>query len=418
MTDFITETEQNISSWLGLKVVIVRGWDTPDEVRNAARLPYEHQGYYKNHKDDPYYLQDIKQLNDTEARAGQSLRDHMAQRDPQFAASLSDEELRSLLTVGHVTRRENVGDENIVVVFDPIKDDSVPDMNWMTEELFGLNDRCSVWNIEEKFKTLDLIENIDIDPMDLYAYEVLLRVRYALSHQNELSYLYRSFQDPAKPEAPFKYFSGLLEFDYSNKYYPHALKWEKDPKERIRAEAQAHDHLHGRDDSSQSKNNFYASFARLKAVGNIQLLADPRETIERMIFDREYGYTRHYQSDLLESQKELSKKEEESIRNELIDSLKTVFEKHSSQPLEPVHFLGSFIDVRVLFPAFREVYETDQSTGAKRAFMNVVMMGLQKYFPTVTNAPVPDLGGAEPPRTLEGYKEQPKLPQPPPPAGP
>jgi hypothetical protein len=74
-------------------------------------------------------------------------------------------------------------------------------------------------------------------------------------------------------------------------------------------------------------------------------------------------------------------------------------------------------DWRFLFPVFREIYEKDKSKGPEREYLDTIMAGLQKWFPTITNAPVPRLeAGHEPPRKLEKKPSQSPRQQPPKPA--
>ena len=71
-------------------------------------------------------------------------------------------------------------------------------------------------------------------------------------------------------------------------------------------------------------------------------------------------------------------------------------------------------DWRILFPAFREVYEEDKSEGLERRYLDTIMEGLQTYFPTLTNAQLPAQFDREkePPRALQTPQAapQPKKP--------
>jgi len=392
--------ETELTQFLGLKVFLVRGWSGAGPLNQAetnlafARTPEAHKEAKEEY---------VKAKEDMLA----SLRKNIAARDPSMGAEITDGELFALQQQGHITLRNgNVEPEHAVIVFDPVSTPSTPlfsigisskdqseetkVFNFVAKAPVATDDLSAgaaiEWAFRDKFENWwagrsdheakpnvrDLVENFDIGMEDIRRYEALKNVSYALKNQQENKKLQRN--DPGAPL--FLHFADLVSYDNKNihsKYYnlPYSAALQEASTEEDWG------HRFGLKDKD--------FFEKLKLSGAVMNLVwnnlKPNNTFARM-----------------SSSYKVNDKEIESIMNDVKDGLEKKFEKEHQKYWAN----AAFDDWRFMFPFFREFYEADKSTGPKREYLDTIMAGLQKWFPTLTNAPVPDLAkDKEPPRSLQ-----------------
>lgn len=381
--------EKALTENLGIKVVLVRDWETPSAIFNAqAELQFKNM-----YGTDAEKAQARRTYNDTERRMLNELRGAVASRDADIANSLTDNELRSLKEVRHVTvRGGNAEPEQAVIIFDPgAQSKSFPSENPVLRDLLGekfdnawsKRDDEATWTV----KTAGLVENFNVSASDLRIYRALQQVRYALRNQQQFNNLGKNWYY----EAPYHRFAGtavnreqLWAADSSTPFADvvkkyEAFQWSKFTK-------------YGVTDPDLNKKLLMAS--AIKAL--VWNASAPNETFARL------GYNAD----------QLPQTEILAIQRNLSDRLREKLKEYRPVPTEETYnhnFDGRGLsDLRILFPVFREVYEKDASTGPARKYLDTIMEGLQSWFPTVTNGPVPDISNdsAEPSRRLANAPAQ------------
>lgn len=384
--------ETALSNLLNIKVILVRDWETPVQYSKAEsdRWYYGQYGTPETKVAVEDYFQKV------EAWTLGTLRAKIAERDVFVGHGLSDNDLRSLKTVGHVTlRRGNAEPEEAVLIFDParkFKDfpDDEPVLSRLLNRQFD-----NAWHDLGRERGQDnkdahhlpvraFIENFDVDEQDMRAYDAVLKVRFALQNQSHYNNLGKNwYYEPA-----FYRFAGLAQeksdgwnADSSTPLAEVAAKYDavarfpfdrigvqdKDLKKKLLLAAAVHDLVW-----SASPPN--ATFARL-GLGD-----------------------RVTQAEVIRIQRDLSDRLHEGLKSRRPAEFSEETYIYSMDS-------GGLSDYRILFPLFREVYEKDTSTGPQRQYLDTIMEGLQKWFPTLTNGPVPELDYAkEPPRSVAELK--------------
>ena len=371
--------ETALTNYLNIKVILIKGWQTPDSYYTAkancdfARMDNSQEALDKAQVD--FAKEESNMLG--------SLRSNIAARDPLVGTELSENDLRSLQGVGHVTlRKGNAEPEQAVLIFDPGENphnEADPVISWVLKESFD-----NAWDIFGKNRNLSVssfIENFDISAEDKRIYQATMNVRYALQNQSE-------YNDQGKGYyyEPFFYdFAGLSKGDDTPGMWKEA--WQlpfKKAVDNLSMEPYRHfDELGVKDPKFIEK---------LRMAGAIKDLV--YSSIDTIAFDTFARLSTDYAitpKQIVEIQQDLRKKLEEKAKQHRTAGQKHDFGMDSE----------AFGDWRVLFPAFREVYQEDKSTGAQRAYYDTIMAGLQKWFPTLTNGPVPELDTTkEPPREV------------------
>lgn len=371
--------EKQFSEKLDIKVILVRGFKTPtDYLRAEAKLTFAAQD------GEEAYAAAKKEFEAAENTLLGALRANIVARDSDVGHALSDNDLRSLQKLGHVTQRPGLTErEQAVLVMDPAAV-ATPNNDPILFSLL-VNHFSNAWdpfgdgrNIAVK----DVIENYDIAPEDKRRYDAVLAVRYALQNQGEFNnkdkdwyyepFYYRFAGLPQ--QSPGLYASDFqMAFDTVAKKYELQRVWE--PK-----------------DMGIADPDFFTKLTQMAAVQSLiysNLDTIPFATMARILDDVNEKVTPQL---IVAAQKDLRAKLQEKLDAHIgPDAEKSALRREALD------------DWRILFPLFREVYEADESAGAKRAYLGTVMAGLQRYFPTLTNGPVPDVtkGAAEPARKIE-----------------
>lgn len=407
--------ETNLSQFLGLKVFLVRDWSGAGAFNQAeATLQFARgEEAWKKARDEYLAAKDAMLA---------SLRENIAARDPAIGAALTDKDLYSIQQYGHVTLRPgNTAQEQAVIVFDPIsappqqiamiavsndKGEKTASFNIVAGGSppagtpaqdaaisYAFRARFNNWwtgleNREDYPQVKDLVENFDMDIDDIRRYEALMKVRYALRNQTEFnvgSNLYNR-------EAPrFYNFAGLSESRGMHKKY-YDLSY-REVFENLRVED-----TYGAEGLGFKDKDFLEKLKLANAVMNIVYNnLTPNNTFARL----KHSYS-------------VDGKQIKTI----MDDLKKRMEDKVAETYEGYSAWSALDDWRILFPVFRAVYEADKSEGAQREYLDTIMQGLQKWFPTLTNAPIPAADrDHEPPRTLPATQASP-TPAQPQPAGP
>jgi hypothetical protein len=199
------DCETHLSNVLGLKVMLVRGWERPEAYGFADM---DRWGLYEN---SPELAAAQENFEKVEATTLASLRANIADRDSEVGHELTDNDLRSLLTVGHITKKEgNAGPEEAVLLFDPgerewLDENQDPVLNSLLSTHFRNAWDFDMTGTPPSLKVKDVIENFDIAAEDLRHYKAVVGLRHALQHQDAYN-----LKDRAHWSQPFFYrFSGL-----------------------------------------------------------------------------------------------------------------------------------------------------------------------------------------------------------------
>ena len=388
------EFETMLSEKLGLKVILLRDWQTPDSYY-SAKADISFAGSSGSREKVDAAKSDFAKV---EARVLASMRANLAERDPQVGHDLSDNDLRSLQSVGHITLRHgNAEPEQAVIIYDPGYN-RWPEENALLR--FALTESFhNAWDIfgdNRNLKVTDVIENFDMADEDRRRYQAVLNVRYALQNQSEYN-----DKDKGWYYEPFYYnFAGLTDREKG--------MW-KSPFELPFAEVVKKLELEKYWDPVWMGIKDPEFFDKLKMAGAIMNLryssldTHPNDTFARLGLEDQVTPMQ-----IVEIQR--------GLRSTLQDKLKELRAGAKHDFGMDSHGLDDF---RILFPLFREVYEADRSTGPQRQYLDTIMAGLQKWFPTLTNGPVPDLkeGCQEPPRSLPKAAPAPAAAPKPGPAG-
>ncbi len=393
--------ETSLTQLMGLKTFLIRGWSGSGRFQQAsAELQFART-------QEAWEAARTKYFSAKEAMLG-SLRANIAERDPALAAELSDKDLMSIQQVGHVTlRKSNTEHESAVIIFDPVSTPStsiavlgISDGQGGDTTTVNLTTGGSAemkeppkeaalrWALSDGFSSLwhkydddrsesyvpvaNLVENFDIDLDDIRRYQALVNIRYALRNQNE-------YVDQMSRDLPsFVLFAGLMSEGMRSMgtgYYKKSFR-------EVFEEVSAIEDRYNAIERFGLKDPEF--FEKIKLAGAVMNLVydnlTPNNTFARL--KNPYDVT-------------------DKVVHDAMEDLKKRMEDNVQQKFPGVFTSGVLDDWRVLFPVFREVYEADQSTGRQREYLDTIMQGLQKWFPTITNAPVPtDLRNNEPPRTL------------------
>lgn len=371
------EFETLLSKKIGLKVILLRDWQTPDSYYSAkANISFAASGGSQEKYDAAKSA-----FAKVEAGVLASMRANLADRDPQVGHDLSDNDLRSLQAVGHITLRHgNAEREQAVVIYDPGYNrfpEENPVLRFALTESFE-----NAWDIfgdNRHLKITDFLENFEMSAEDKRRYQGVMNVRYALQNQSEYNdkdkgwyyepfyYNFAQLSDREKGmwksafELPFAEVVKKLELE---RYWDPEDMGIKDPE----------------------------FFDKLKMAGAIMNLrysildTHPNDTFARLGLESQVTPIQ-----VVEIQR--------GLRSALQDKFKEYRAGAEHDYGMDSHGLDDF---RILFPLFREVYEADKSQGPQRQYLDTIMAGLQKWFPTLTNGPVPDVkaGSPEPPRSL------------------
>lgn len=391
------DLETALTNYLGLKVILVKDWETP-EVLEKAKADL----LFAQLERDPSKTNVMEQVvAAAESSVSASLRANIAARDPFVGVELTENDLRSLRTCGHVTlRKGNTEPEEAVIIFDP----AVGNKNALLRKfLSGFSLREGVVNNawdslathgkSEEMTPADFVENFDISADDYRAYTAALNVRYALQNQSEYNNTGKAW-----PGAPFHYlFTGNAVVDDSTggiwqQTYGMTLEQVANKTALETDFGYDFEELGIKDPSFLKKVLLAGAVMNLITSSSSQ---DPFDTFSR----QEAHHTGS-----------TSAAEIIRIQKDLHERLTKKMESHRTGNMEYCYSMDSrgLDDWRILFPVFREVYEEDTSTGAQRRYYDTIMEGLQKWFPTLTNGPVPELDPAkEPPRSLGKAKAAP-----------
>jgi hypothetical protein len=286
--------------------------------------------------------------------------------------------------VGHATLRQgNAEREQAVIIRDPGYDsgcwpDGDPVLRFALSEHFD-----NAWDIfgdNRNLSVKDFIENFEMSAEDKRRYQAVQNVRYALQNQSEYNNLGKRRYDE-----PFYYnFAGLADKEPGIWTDPFKLPF-ADVVKKLELERYWEPKEMGIADSE--------FFDKLKFAGAIMSLryscleTHPNATFARLGLENQVA-----QRQIVQIQRDLHERLEDKVKEKRGAGAEHHFglDSHGTD------------DFRVLFPLFREIYEADKSTGPQREYLDTIMAGLQKWFPTLTNGPVPDLkdGAAEPPRSL------------------
>ena len=396
--------ETELTQFLGLKVFLVRGWSGADAFHQAqATLQFAHGEAWEQARKDYLAAKEVML---------ESLRENIAARDPALGAALTADDLFSIHQTGHVTLRAgNTAQEQAVIVFDPVSTPARPvamiavsnDKGEKTAS-FNLaagssppagtpaqdaaiahvlkpsfeNRWYSVGKREEYPKVKDVIENFDMDIDDIRRYEALMKIRYALRNQNEFLIEKNEYDSDAPT---FYLFAGLSRWNGGMRKQYYDLPY-REVFEKLSVED-----LFDGDRMGFKDKDFLEKLKLANAIMNIVYgNLTPNNTFARL----QHRYT----------------VDDKQIKD-IMEDLKQRMEDKVQETYGENGAWWTLKDWRILFPVFREVYEADKSEGAQREYLDTIMQGLQKWFPTLTNAPIPAPDRAhEPPRTLAEARAQ------------
>lgn len=388
------EFETMLSQKLGLKVILMRGWKTPESLLFAETDIMQANMYGT----DEQKKEAREKFAKTEAAMLGAMRANLSDRDPQVGMELTDNDLRALQKTGHITLRHgNAEREQAVIVLDPGDN---PYFNEDPVLRFALNTHFeNAWNIfgEDGGRNIpvrDFIENFEMDPEDKRRYQAVMNVRYALQNQSEYNNKGKGWY-------------------YEPFYYNFAGLSDKEP--------------------GMWQSSFKMSFAAVADKRMIERIWQPKgmgikdeEFLEKVklagaVMDLNYSIIETHPYDTfarLGLEHSVAPKQIIEIQQDLHKKLGEKLKERRGEVAEDDYDYGldssGLRDWRILFPVFREVYEEDKSEGPQRLYLDTIMAGLQKWFPTLTNGPVPDLAPGttkEPPRTLPQTGEAPQLPK-------
>lgn len=368
------EFETMLSEKLGIKVILVRGWEMPDNYYLA-----EHKRHFTTTQEA--FDKARAEFAAVENSLLGSLRANIADRDRNVGHDLSDDDLRSLYKVGHITLRQgNASPEEAVLIFDPWKSDAKR-AKWNIKDValdFAFYQVFqNAWDSlgddnNRNIETRPFIENFQMDEEDIRRYQAVMNVKYALKNQSEYNNLGRRWYD----EPDFYKFAGIAGEDTGSMGKTSELSFPQ-MVERCRLEK------YGDPEDWGIKDPEF--FDKLKLAGAVMaLVSSITPTSAYATFAR------------LGLEHQVTPQEIHAIQQRLHENLDAQLEKHKPGD----KFFIPECDWRIRFPLFREVYEQDKSAGPEREYLDTIMEGLQKYFPNVTNGRVPDLSeeSEEPPR--------------------
>jgi hypothetical protein len=375
--------EKALTNHLNIKVILVKAWEASDSYHTAyaERIFAQYQSQQALDKAQAGFLKE-------EASMLGSLRSNIAARDPFVGVELSPNDLRSLQKAGHITLRQgNAEPPEAVVIFDPgerRRDEPDPVLWQVLSKTFE-----DVWYRGDGIGDLPVakfIENFDIAAEDLRVYQALMNVRYALQNQHEFDN-----KDKGWYYEPYFYNFARLS-DSSPGMWKSAFEM---PFQQVVDKLEREPYL-GFDRLGVEDEEFADKLRLAGAIMNLQyniIETSPYDTFARL----ELG-DRVTPMQIIEIQQDLRKKLQKKVKEHRAG-------QKDCYSLDE----NGLNDWRILFPVFREIYEEDKSEGPQRAYLDTIMEGLQKWFPTLTNGPVPVLDPAkEPPRELQRNAAAPK----------
>ena len=386
--------ETMLSQKLGLKVILMRGWRSPDSLFIAETDIMQANMYGAEEQKKEAREKFAK----TEAAMLGEKRANLSDRDPQVGMELTDNDLRALQKTGHITLRHgNAEREQAVIVLDP-GDNPYFDKDPVLR--FALNTHFeNAWDIHgddgvRNISVRDFIENFEMDAEDKRRYQAVLNVRYALQNQSEYNNKGKGWY-------------------YEPFYYNFAGLSDKEP--------------------GMWESSFKMSFAAVADKRRVERVWKPegmgindpafldKITLAGAIMDLNYHILDTHPYDTfarLGFEHSVTPKQIIEIQQDLHKRLEAKYEEHRGKATDESYDYGldsrALADWRILFPVFREVYEADKSEGPQRKYLDTIMEGLQKWFPTLTNGPVPDVTpGAtkEPSRSIPKAATTPQLPK-------
>lgn len=378
--------ETTLSNMMNLKVIILPDWETPDSL-SSAKFEMWHQNSYGTPEQKRAATAKFQQ---TEEAVLGALRAKIAERDEVVAPKLTDNELRAIIATGHITLKEgNAEPEEAVIIRDPgqkFKSDTDRDPVLSFLLSTGFDNAWGDFNKQrdglDRVDGTKLIENLDIDAEDLRIYRTVLNLRYALRHQAEFNNLEKNWY-----YEPYYYkFAGLA----VNKNESGMYRSDSETPLPELAEKYRFEQYGVLTDAGVKDEGLREKLVLMSALSGLLYSASPPQSFFARVGD---GDTVS-QQEVFEIQKRLSDRLRDKVKARRPEFTKEGY-KFSMDSMGKS-------DWRILFPIFREVYQEDKSTGAERLYLDTIWKGLQKWFPTLTNGPVPDLSneGKEPPREL------------------
>lgn len=393
--------EQKLSYELGIKVLLVRGWKRPETCGCEIK-----DGVPTFDSDDPAVQELTLQWMDwwrkwqagdrtrgekpEDIAARNTLRAYLYDRDPVIGGTIEDEEVNSIFEQGHVTlRRGNCKPPEAVIVFDPVR--QAPDRKKLTELVFesGWRNGWAGWNWNEpgnELKITDFIENMNIDPEDYRIYKALMDIHYALGHQ-----LDHDNKKNQQGRPPFHYLF-VERGNRSTLWQPHYQMGFQGARKRYEAERTIEllPERFGLRDKNLVEKIMLADAVMNLHYGNLP----PNNTFARL--------SNCYRQEIFAG-----------VTNETIkktmDTLREAIEREIKSRIDKNSYVGHMQDdFRALIPVFREVKDRLELSAPGKIYVETIWKGVQKYLPSLADAPVPDMGkdSQEPPRSAAGYRAQ------------
>lgn len=392
------DVEKNLSRELGVKVLLVRGWKQPETCGCEIK-----DGVETFSSDDPAEQELTRQMmawwkkwNEGDPTRGErpediaarnTLRAYLYERDPAIGATIDDEEINSIVKEGHVTLRDgNCKPVRAVIVLDPIR--HIPDKEKLTEYFFRDRWRNGWAGWEQQGKEImaaDFIENMDIDPRDYRIYKALMDIHYALGHQFDHDYE-RNTRNGA--------FHYLFTSRGSGKrlwqpYYDMSFQGARQKYEIESTIGMIHNRFGIRDENLIEKITLADAIMNLH-YGNLA----PNDTFARL--------ANRYRHEIFAGVTDGEIKKS-------MDTLREAIEQEIKNRIDKGAYVGHMQDdFRALIPVFREVKDKLELSKPGKIYVDTVWKGVQKYLPSLADAPVPDMGkdSQEPPRSAAGYRAQ------------
>lgn len=389
---FYDHLEYRLSQFLGLKVLMVRGWKAPQI------CDYFNDGTTERFSSSDPEVQDLTRAvlewtrkcaetpdpgpHPAEEAAADSLRAYLQGRDPDLANELYDEEITALAKNGHVTMRDsNIHPPHTVLIFDP--QDNIKTRDNIIDDLFGAQtDNAWLFDAQNRsgLRPGAFVENFDIAVEKYRAAIALQCIRYALTNQDEFDrnrngnipffYNFARLSNPRRKSlatAGNNLPGALASYSLSQAFSMRACPVDDTGMFNKLTQSEAAAHL------IRHTGPAYNVFARLKDAYNGGVMSDITE--------------------------ESVKRYEQKLRTALREQVE------ASQPDAYLNPLMALKDPRVAIPAFREARNTLSFDRAGQVYLETIWKGVLRYFPTLAAQPMPVLKpGFEPPRTIAGYK--------------
>ena len=416
-TGFYDTLEHRLGALLGLKVMLVRGWDKP------ATCEYSRDGSGNETfgSDDPYVQDLTRQYRnwlvatgeyERRGRKGKSpgpdpLREeqkdtllaYLYDRDPQLVDTMYEEEALSLLERGHVTLRDSAAQPATAVIVHDLRQ-NVRDQSRLIEHIFGAtfpNGFAAPGDSRtpRHIPFINFVENFDIGLEDYRAHKALSDIRYALSHQFEQD----AHGKDAKNQPYYYRFAGIA--DKNGGIDKPAAKMSFAEATRRFGSRALYDTRAGIADARLAEKLMNA-----QAVLNL-LYADggkpPVDSFARLYHIHGGGIFAALDGARIAG-----------YASTLRDGMENAIAAHLPDGYGRMMAAGFARDPRVAIPVFRELRGRLAFDEPGRAWLDSIWRGIESYFPTLAAAPVPALAGMkEPPRSAAGYRMQSVMRRPP-----